>query len=167
MTLSEFARALGTSPKRVINTLHTLGQPLRYTDALARRLAVTLAIHDATRVPLAHAHALAAKAIAAWRGDIEPVIIRGEAADAGVVVDVRRVLAGYAARLAVARDRAEQVKRGRPPARQRNALKAAADWGIDVPLLAANLALTPEQRLRQLDRMAAFARDVRLAGAKS
>jgi hypothetical protein len=56
-------------------------------------------------------------------------------------------------------------QRGRPRRRRTAPLKTAADWGVDLSLLKENLTRTPEERLRQLDGMAAFALNVRRASA--
>ncbi len=62
MTLGEFARLLDVEPKWVLNRMAELGLPARYTIALARRLTVCRAIHEATGMPLERAIVVASLA---------------------------------------------------------------------------------------------------------
>lgn len=166
MTLGELAVGIGSTPKRVINTLNALGGRRKYTDALAARLAITLAVHDSTGIPIRRAFQLAATALRDYSGAAEPVVVRARSAHAGVVVDVRRILSECATRLSAARTLGTPA-RGRPRGRRDAPLRAAEEWGLDLSLMRTNLALTPEDRLRQLDGMAAFSRDVRRRARRS
>lgn len=160
MTLGEFAQLLDVEPKWVLNTMTALRRPRRYTAELAMRLAITLAIHEATGVPLVRAFALAEKALRGYQGGAAPVVTPTIHSDVGLVIDIRRVLSSFNARLSVLRTTFAPRQRGRPSARRRKPLATASDWGIDLTLVADNLRKTPEQRLRQLDSMVAFARGV-------
>jgi hypothetical protein len=159
MTLAELARLLDVDPKWVLNALTTLGRPTRYSIVLARRLAVALAIQKVTGAPLAIAFAQAGQALRSYRGDKVPVVVPTEG-DVGLQVDIRRILSSFNIRLSVIRTTFAPRQLGRPPLRRRDPLVAATEWGIDLTLLTDNLGKTVEQRIRQLDAMAAFARDV-------
>jgi hypothetical protein len=165
MRLRETAHIAGTSPKRVINTLKAVGSRAPYSEKLAFRLAVTLAVHDATGMPLRPAFAIAARALRAHAGGETTVAISGSTDDAAVVVHVERILSSCAIRMSALRTLLEGPRRGRPRLRHTAPLTAAADWGVDLSLLKENLTRTPEERLRQLDGMAAFALNVRRASA--
>ena len=160
MTLAELAQLLDVDSKWVLNTLTALRRPRRYSLALARRLAVTLAIHRATSVPLVQSFALAERGLRAYRGEEARVIVLTADSDVGFVLDIQRILSSFNVRLSVLRTTFAPRQRGRPSSRRRDALEAASDWGTDLTLLADNLAKSAEQRVRQLDAMAAFARGV-------
>ena len=160
MTLAELAQLLDVDSKCVLNTLTALRRPRRYSLALARRLAVTLAIHKATSVPLVQSFALAERALRSPRSGEAPVTIRTNDSDIGLILDIHRILSSFNVRLSVLRTTFAPRQRGRPASRRRDPLEAASDWGTDLTLLADNMARTAEQRVRQLDSMAAFARDV-------
>lgn len=163
MTLAEFAHLTGTKPKWVLNTLAALRRHGQYSLELARQLGVARALHDALGLPLARAFALAGGALHAYRGGTEAVRVATDDQDVSLTVDVARVLASVNVRASALQSSVAPRQRGRRAARRsgRNALQAAADRGIDIGLLVDNRRKTPEQRLRQLDAMAAFARDVR------
>ena len=161
MTLAEVGYLLRVDPKWVLNALTALALPTKYSPELARRLAVALAIHEATGAPLVRCVALADRALRAYQGGRAPVSAPTEANDIALVIDIRRILSSFNARLSVIRTTLGPRQRGRPVARRRDPLQAASDWGIDLTLVADNLRKTAEQRLRQLDAMAAFAGRVR------
>ena len=160
MTLAELAQLLDVDSKWVLNTMAALHRPRRYSLALARRLAVTLAVHEATRVPVVRSFALAEQGLRAYQGGEARVIVLTVDSDAGFVLDIHRILSSFSVRLSVLRTTFAPRQRGRPFSRRRDPLEAASDRGIDLTLLTDNLAKTAEQRLRQLDAMAAFARGV-------
>jgi hypothetical protein len=165
MTLRELAHIAGTTPKRVINTLNAVGSRAPYSEKLAFRVSAALAVHDATGIPLRRAFVIAARALRDHAGGESTVAVLGSRDDVAVVIDMRRMLSSCAIRMSALRTLLEGPQRGRPPLRRMEPLKAAADWGIDLSLLKENLTRTPEERLRQLDVMAAFARSVRRASA--
>jgi hypothetical protein len=165
MTLRELAHIAGSTPKRVINTLNTVGSRAPYSEKLALRVSVTLAVHDATGIPLRRAFAIAARALREHETGKTKVAVPGSTDDVAVVIDMQRMLSSCAIRMSALRTLLDGPRRGRPRLRRTEPLKTAADWGIDLSLLKENLARTPEERLRQLDSMAAFARKVRRASA--
>jgi hypothetical protein len=122
---------------------------------------VTRAIHEAAGVPVARSFALAKQALALFHDGDEPVVLRTGDSTIGVVVDVRRILSSFNVRLSALRTTFAPQQRGRPASRRANPLQAAADWGTDLTLVADNMAKTSEERLRQLDAMGAFARNVK------
>jgi len=167
MTLAELAQLLDVEPKRVLNTMTALRRPRRYSIELARRLAVTFAIHEATGVPLVRGFAQAEQALRSYQGGEAPVVIPTDDCDVGLLVDIRRILSSFSVRLSVLRTTFVPRQRGRPSSWQRDALQAASYWGTDLTLLADNLSKTVEQRVRQLDAMAAFARGVHRLSPKT
>ncbi len=162
MTLTTFARLLGTSPKWVLNTMRALGRTPRYTTSMARQLTVTRAIHDSVCLPLSTSFSLARTALRSWNGELSPVTLRVNAADdVALTIDVYRLLASLHVRQAELRESYAPPVRGRPRTTPVDALVAAADWGLDLSLVHDNMRKTPHERLRQLDAMRAFAAGVR------
>jgi hypothetical protein len=162
MTLGEFASLLEVSPKWVQNTAAALGRGFRYDLPTARRLAVARALAAAFELPIVRATALAGEVLARFDGSRRPVSVEVGGSD-GVVevqVDVYRILAALYTGLSRVRTHYAERRRGRPSRAPRDPLRAAADYGFDLTLLAANLRRTPAQRLRQLDAMADFRRRV-------
>ena len=160
MTLAEFAHLLGVDRKWVLNALTALELPATYSLALARRIAVTRAIHEATGMSLLRSFALAARGLRAHvRGDAL-VVLSTDDDSVSVTLDMHRMLSSFSVRLSVLRTTFAPQQRGRP-SRRTDPLQVAADWGIDLTLIAHNLAKTAAERVRQLDAMAAFARGVR------
>lgn len=160
MTLAEMAFLLDVDTKWVLNALSALQRPARYSVSLARRLAVTRAIQDATGSSLARSFVDAARALETVGESRTPVIIVADGHDVGLVVDIPRILSSFNVRRSVLNTTFEPRQRGRSSAARRNPIQAATEWGLDVTLLADNLARTVEQRVRQLDAMTAFARRV-------
>jgi len=157
MTLGEIAFLLDVNAKWVLNALAALQRPARYSVALAQRLAVTRAIHQATGSSLVGSFAYAGRALESAGDTRMPMILAQADGDVAIVVDVRRILSSFNVRRSVLHTTVEPRQRGRPSCARRDPLRAAADWGLDTTLLAHNLSKTVEQRVRQLDAMAAFA----------
>ena len=164
MTLSQLALLVGADPKWVLNAAAVVPMPKRYTVPLARRLALARAIQTELGVPLPRAYAVAGQALRRYTGGAARVTLpaRGDGA-VEVKVDVHRVLAAMTVRMSQLETLYAPRRRGPRPAAPRDHVQAAADHGIDVSLLQANLRRTPAERLRQLDAMAAFAGSVRRA----
>ena len=165
MTLAETAFLLDVDTKWVLNALTALRRSARYSVALAQRLAVTRAIQETTGSSLARSFANAGRALKSAGGSNIPVIVAEAHRDVGLLVDVCRILSSFNVRLSVLHTTFEPRQRGRPSSARRNPIQAAVDWGLDVTLLADNLTKTVEQRVRQLDAMAAFARGVQRSPA--
>lgn len=170
MTLSELCTMAGVPSKWVLNGRALWGDPPGYSAALARRLAVTHALHTTLGMPLALAHQVAADALAAppsaeGAGDAVLLVPVREDAPVCVAIDLARILTAVEARWAAwragygARVGGRPRTAGRPAAAA--ALARAADWGLDLSVLEANLRRSPAERLRQLDGMMAFRRRVR------
>jgi hypothetical protein len=160
MSLAEFARLLDVEPKWVLNAITALGRRRRYTLDLARRLSVALAIHQGTGASLARSFKIAERALQAYESGNQDRVVTTDHDDVGIVPNINRILSSLNVRLSFLNTSFAPRVRGRPSGR-RDHLIAAADWGIDLSLLRYNLAKTAEQRIRQLDAMAAFSRDVR------
>ena len=159
--LAELAFLVDVDGKWVLNTLAALGRPHRYSIALARRLAVTIALQKGSGAPLTIAFSQAEQALRSYQGHDAPVVVPSDDDDVALQVDVHRILSSLNIRLSLLRTNVAPRQRGRPRTRRRDALRVAEKWGIDSSLLADNLEKTVEQRVRQLDAMAAFARQVR------
>lgn len=166
MTLGEFSLLVNVEPKWVLNASATLGGSLAYTLPAAKRLAVARALNQALGVPIPKAYELAAQILARYKAEL-PVTLRteGKAGELGdavhTTVDVHRILAAVYTGLSRLRTAYAPRRRGRPVTARRDPVQAAAEYGLDLTLLSANLGRTPAQRLRQLDAMAGFRRHVR------
>jgi hypothetical protein len=166
VTLGEFAHLLNVDPKWVLNVSAALGGSLRYTLPAAKRLAVTRALHQALGVPIPRAYQLAAHTLARYKVGRLPVPMRSENETGGLgdavdtTVDVYRILAAVYTGLSRLRTMYAPRRRGRPGSARRDPVRAAAEHGLDLTLLSANLGRTPAERLRQLDAMVDFRRRV-------
>ena len=159
MTLAEFAHVLAVDRKWILNALAALDLPADYSLALARRLAVMRAIHEATGIALLPSFALAERGLGAYEGDEALVVVRTDGDSVTLTLDIHRILSSFSVRLSTLRTIFAPRQRGRPSSRL-DPLEAAADWGTDLTLIAHNLAKTAAERIRQLDAMAAFAHGV-------
>lgn len=157
MTLADLAHLVDVRAKLVLNALAVLGRPAKYSIALARRLTVAIVIQQASGSSLAVAFAQAEQALRSYQGDDAPVVVQTGGCDVALLVDVHRILSSFNARLSTLKTSVEPRQRGRVRTRRRDALRAAEEWGIDLTLIADNMGRTVEQRVRQLDAMAAFA----------
>lgn len=162
MTLSETAFLVDANPKWVINTLASLRVAPQYGVGLAKRLWIARSIVAGTGIPLTRAFAAAHVALRDWSRGARRVVLRAARGhDVALTIDVYRLLASFHVRLARLRVNPPFPTRGRPPEVARDPLEAARAWGLDLSLIADNMAKSPEQRLRQLDAMSAFSRNSR------
>jgi hypothetical protein len=161
MTLAEFAYLLDADPKWVQNAAAAIGGSFHYTLLTAQRLAVARALGQTADMPLPRAYAIAGKILRQSGGSREPVRISDDADPVAVTVDVFRVLATVSVGLSRLRTMYAPRQRGRPATLQRDPIRVAEEYGLDLSLLAANLRRTPAERLRQLDAMADFRRRAR------
>lgn len=161
MILAEFAQLLDADPKWVLNTMSALERPRNYSVDVARRLAVARAIHEGTGSPLTRSFAIAERALRAYPRNGSSVRMATDDADVELLVDIHRILSTFNVRLSVLRASFAPRQRGRPRVRLRDPLHAAAEWGTDLTLVSDNMRKTAEERVRQLDGMAAFAGNVR------
>ncbi len=166
MTLGELAYLLDVDPKWVQNAAAALGRRLPYTLLTARKLAVTRSLVDATGMPLPRAYALAGRILSRHDGSRRPVRIRDGGGDVTLTVELYRILSAVHVGLSRLRTMYQPGQRGRPAERRPDPIRAAAEHGLDLTLLAANLRRTPAERLRQLDGMTAFRRRVRRGRAR-
>ncbi|MDQ6829700.1 MAG: hypothetical protein M3081_12635 [Gemmatimonadota bacterium] len=167
MTLGECAYVLNVEPKWVQNVAAAVGGSLPYTLPTARRLALVRALAAPLGMPIPRAWVLSAELLEQYdrsRGG-GPIEISTEDGTVTVMVDVYRVLAAVNAGLSRLRVAYAPRRRGRSSRARRDAIARAAEYGIDLTLLAANLQRTPVARLRQLDAMIDFRRRVRRAPA--
>lgn len=165
MTLGEFAYLLNADPKWILNVSAALGGSLRYSLPVAKRLAVARELQGSLGVSISRAYDLAAGVLRRHDGKRKPVpVVASEGADAGAVavsVDVYRILSAVYAGLSRLRTSYAPRRRGRPVTKRRDPVEMAAEYGLDLTLLVANLRRTPAERLRQLDAMIDFRRRVR------
>ncbi len=158
MTLAQFAYLLDADPKWVQNAAAGLGGSLRYTLPTAQRLAVARALVEAAAMPLPRAWTIAGKVLRTSGGSSEPVRVSDDSDPVAVTVDRFRILATVTVGLSRLRTMYAPRPRGRPATPQRDPIRAAEEYGLDLSLLVANLRRTPAERLRQLDAMAGFRR---------
>jgi hypothetical protein len=159
MTLGQFSIAVGAEPRWVLNALTRLRLPRRYSEPLARRLALARILSESLRVNLKHAMELADQALPAGGSG---KAWRFEAPDGVTLeVDTARLLTNYGARLSLARTHYGEKPRGRRLQRRRSALERAAEYGFDLTLFDSALNRTPEERLRLLDENMEFVRKIR------
>jgi hypothetical protein len=165
MSLATLAILVDAPPKWVLNTVAAVDPGARYSEALARRLLITRALHSAVRIPLVDSYALADQTLHAWRGEPGAVTLRVHPTDdVAVTVDVYRLLSALHVRQAMLGSSGlvlteTRRPRGRPRTRahSRDPIAAAEAWGLDLSLIRDNLRRTPHERLRQLDAMQTFA----------
>jgi len=156
MTLADFAVLVDASPKWVLNTRAVLGPGLRYTVAVAERLALVKALNRDLAISLPRAWALAGEALAKTPDPSGLVNFVAGDGTANLAVDIHRLRSAISTRRSQLANMPQQRRAGRKSKRQSNPLTAARRYGLDVTLLQANLSRGPAERLRQLDAMAAF-----------
>lgn len=162
MRLTDFALLVDADPKWVLNAAAALGRKIAYSLPNAQRLAVARALQESAGIPLPRAFAMAQDALRRYAREPGLVTLAKEQGDpVAVVVDLYRVFAALNTRLSRLRTMHAPRRRGRRPRARRDPVRAAADYGLDLSLLEANLRRTPAQRLRQLDAMVDFRRRVR------
>jgi len=161
MTLGQFATAVGAPPRWVLNALTRLKVARRYSEPLARRLALAKMLADTAGTALPDAWTLAERALSetdpfgTWRHESPSGAIT-------LVVEMPRFFTSYGARLALARNQYGEKPRGPRAKRRGTAIERAEAWGIDTSLLGAQLTRTPAQRVSELDRNLEFLRKVRV-----
>jgi hypothetical protein len=158
MTRGQFAAAIGVSEKWVHNAVAALRRRVSYTPSAARQLAVAHAIQGIAPVSLAGAHRLAGTVLAAPLPESGTVAILSTGGGS-VMLDLRRVLSTFAARLARAMQRTPRRAGRRPTTKRKDlgdARGRARAYGYDLSLIDSNLRRTPQERLAALDANAAF-----------
>lgn len=159
MTLGRFATAVGASPRWVLNTAARLGLPRRYTEPLARRLALCRFIGAAVQMPLPEAMRVAERALreagprGTWRLE--------QPGGVALVVDLPRFFTAYGANLALALNTYGERPRGRRPSRRGSAIDRAREYGVDLTLFDSALRRSPADRLKLLDENMEFVRKLR------
>jgi len=157
MTLGQFATAVGATPRWVQNARAVLKLHGRYSDDTARTLGLARELADATGMPLMRAFPLATSALAAWPAERQWTYANVDAS-VRMTIDLQRYLSAFSTRLSLARSAYQERRRGPRPARSRNPVAAATEYGWDVTLFDESFKLTPVQRLRRLDEMSEFFR---------
>ena len=159
MELAEFSVLVDAPPKWVLNSRAVLGSSIRYSLAVAERLALVRMLNRDLAVPLPKAWELAGSALVPGAPD-RVEFTAGDGA-VTVLVDLYRLRAAVAVRRAELATRSPRRRVGRKPRRSTDPLAAAEHYGLDVGLMKANLARRPDERIRQLDAMGAFRSRVR------
>lgn len=162
MVLADFSLLVDAPPKWVLNTRAVLGAEVRYTLAVAERLALVRMLNRDLAVPLPKAWELAGSALG--QGASDRVAFTAGDGTVTVVVDLYRLRAALAVRRAELATMSPRRRVGRKPRRSTDPLAAAEHYGLDVGLMKANLARRPDERLRQLDAMGSFRSRVRRKG---
>lgn len=150
MTLGPFAVAVHAPPRWVLNALTRLARPRRYSEPLARRLALARMLEAEAGMTLRRAFRLAGRILAAtpphgtWRHES----LNGAVA---LDVDLPRFFTSYLARLSLARTHYGEKARGPRPGRRGSAIARAAAYGFDLTLHDSALRRTKEQRLAALN----------------
>ena len=160
MTLGELSCVLNVQPKWILNVSAALDGSLQYTLPEARRLAVARALQESLGMPIARAYGLAADVLRRYDRDRSSVPLFGESGPIVVMVDVYRILAVVNTGLSRLRCSYAPRSQGRPASTNEDPMRAAADHGLDLTLLASNLRRGPTERLRQLDGMVDFRKRV-------
>jgi hypothetical protein len=162
MVLADFSLLVDAPPKWVLNTRAVLGAGVRYSLAVAERLALARVLNRDLAIPLPKAWELAGSAL----GPVASDTVEFTAGDGTVtvIVDLYRLRAALAVRRAELATMSPRRRAGRKPRRTSDALAAAERYGLDIGLLKANLTRSPDERLRQLDAMGSFRSRVRRKG---
>jgi hypothetical protein len=148
MTLGQFATAVGASPRWVLNALTRLDLPRRYSEPLARRLALARFVSGTVGAPLPHSMRLAERALR--EADVHgPWRMEGPGGVA-LSVDLPRFFTTYGANLALALNAYGERPRGRRPSRRGSAIERAREYGTDLTLFDSALRRTPEDRIRKV-----------------
>ncbi|MBI4499800.1 MAG: hypothetical protein HY700_01440 [Gemmatimonadetes bacterium] len=164
MTFGQFATAAGAPAKWVQNAIALLKLPRRYTLEAAKVLGLAYELVRTCGIPLARAHPLAKRALAAWPAQRE-WIEEGADGSVRIVIDLERALSNFAVHLSLSRSYYAERQRGRPRKRRRGgAIARAREYGVDISLLEENLKRTPEERLRNLEEAVEFLKNVRVTG---
>ena len=164
MTLGQFALCVDAPKRWVQNAFQALDLPPRYTPELARRLALARAIKRASGTPLRQVFPHAAAVLAAWPTQRTWRLVGPDGA-VRVTIDLERFLSAFYTRLSLARCWYAEKRRGRPRKQKRRGVEWAEWYGVDISLLRAQLQLTPEERLRRLDRAVQELGELRVVGA--
>ena len=164
MTLAEFALLVDATPKWVLNTRAVLGSSVRYSVAIAERLALVRLLNRDLSIPLPRAWELAGAALTHTSGPSGMFELVAGDGTVTLAIAVHRIRAAIATRRSQLATMPPRLQAGRKPKRPPNSLMAARRYGLDLSLLRANVARRPDERLRQLDAMASFRSRVRRKG---
>lgn len=160
MNLTRFAIAAGATPKWVLNAHALLGIRRIYDEARAQLFALTCELAESS-LPLQAAYRTAEAMLALGpRGGDQ----NWEEPLGGMVwvrIDQARFLTRWGLALAWARRPEVERRRGRP-ARLRQGLSGAEEYGVDLSLLRASLNRSPAERLQRLDEDREFLQSLRV-----
>ncbi|MGK2961759.1 MAG: hypothetical protein ACSLFK_06370 [Gemmatimonadaceae bacterium] len=164
MIRAQFAMAVRADEKWVENAGRILGRRLRFTTAEARWLGLVRILDQEVGLTLVKSAELADEALS-HPADARSVIVGlNEGASAGVSIDLPRYHSTFAAALSAALGLGGPRRRGKPRSEirgKKRLLQSAADYGVDIALLRAGLAMSPRERLERLDENVSFIRQMR------
>lgn len=164
MTAIQFALAVRADSKWVQNTARLLGKRFRYTIAEARWLALVRILNRDFSIPLDDAGRLATSALRFPPDTRELRLLESGDGSAAIVLDLARFHSSFAASLSAALMLGTPRRRGRRAQRaDGDAIASARKLGVDIDLVRASLALTPDERLARLDSDARFIAALRTA----
>jgi hypothetical protein len=162
VTLAQFSRLVAAPSKWVLNARALLGLQEPYSAEAAEGLAIIRVLNSVFGMQLGTAAGVATQAL----DHDETARIASPDGIVTVEVDMERLRSAVATRMSAVANTYAPRRPGPRPRRSRAPIDAAEQYGIDIGLLKANLARTPETRLRQLDAMASFRSRVRRRDAR-
>lgn len=147
MTVAQFSIAVGADVVWIANTRRLLKLGRARSLVMARRLTLVRVLHAELGLGLVESNAAGERAL----HDGEKLIRTSRDGSLELSLDLDRFESTFIASLSAARTLGAPRRRGRPPTAERDPLKAAVAFGIDLSLLRWNLAQRPADRLRSLD----------------
>lgn len=159
MTLGQFAVAVGAAPRWVLNALSRLKVRRRYSEPLARRLALVRFLGEGTGMSLSDAWCLAKELLA--KTELTGTWRRESPGGVTLTVEMPRFYTNYGANLSLALNKYGERLRGRRPRLKKSAIQRAKEYGVDVTLIDSALRRTPEERLRMVSEDMAFLSEIR------
>lgn len=159
MTLGQFAVAVGATPRWVLNALSRLGVRRRYSEPLARRLALARFLAEGTSMPLVDSWRLAEEILTGT--ELTDTWRRESLGGVTLTVEMPRFCTNYGANFALAINKYGERLRGRRNRKRKSAIQRAKEYGVDVTLIDSALRRTPEERLRMVSENMEFLSQIR------
>jgi hypothetical protein len=163
MTARQFAVASAADIKWIMNSAALLRRRLRYNASEARWWGIVRLLTETIGLPLKTAAAAATASLRVTQSSTPVTIGADPSHSASIVVDLARYESIFLGNLSRARVHETPKRKGRPPrlAAGRQALRSAAQYGVDLGLIESALARTPAERLEMLEANALFLRGMR------
>jgi len=161
MTARQFAAAVGTDTKWLLNSAALLRRRIRYTTADARWWGLVRLLTASLGLPLESAADAATRCLRGGSSAAQ-IAIADPSGSAAVTVHMGRYQSVFLANLSRALVQETPKQRGRPPRRNtRGGLDSALRYGVDPSLLRSALNRTPAERLAMLEANARFIREMK------